>query len=58
MTKRDFALKVGVTPSYVSQLTRDNPPWPGRDVAQKIAAITGGFVTPNDLAGIDTYAAE
>lgn len=51
MSVAEFADRVGVTPSYVSQLTSDDPPWPSRDVARKIALVTSGVVTPNDLAG-------
>ncbi|MER8619204.1 helix-turn-helix domain-containing protein [Mesorhizobium sp. M1409] len=51
MTKRAFAEAVGITSSYVSQLTRDTPPWPGRELAMRIAEVTEGYVTPNDLAG-------
>lgn len=51
MTKSAFAAAIAVTPGYVSQLCSDSPPWPGRDLARKIAEITGGAVTPNDLAG-------
>lgn len=47
----DFAKMVGVTPGYVSQLISKEPPWPSRDVARRIALVTGGEVTPNDLAG-------
>jgi transcriptional regulator with XRE-family HTH domain len=55
MSVAEFAELVGVTPSYVSQLTSDDPPWPSRDVARRIALVTKGAVTPNDLAG---YAAK
>lgn len=51
MTKAAFAHAIEVTPGYVSQLCSDDPPYPGREVARKIAEITGGFVTPNDFAG-------
>jgi transcriptional regulator with XRE-family HTH domain len=51
MSKRAFARALGVSPSYVSQLTKDAPPWPGRELAVKIAEVTGGYVQPNDLAG-------
>lgn len=53
MTKVAFADEIGVTPGYVSQLCSDAPPWPGRDIARKIAEVTNGAVTPNDLAGYD-----
>jgi DNA-binding transcriptional regulator YdaS (Cro superfamily) len=51
MQKKRFAELVGVTASYVTQLISDNPPWPGRLIAQRIAIVTEGVVTPNDLAG-------
>lgn len=51
MSRYRFARKAGVTPSYVSRLCKANPPWPGRDLARRIGQITGGWVTPNDLAG-------
>lgn len=51
MSKLRFAQLVGVSPSFVSQLTSDTPPWPSRDIAQRIAVVTEGAVTPNDLAG-------
>ena len=53
MPKMTFAELIGVTPSYVSQLLRDFPPWPGRDIARRIGEVTGGFVRPDDLAGFD-----
>jgi len=46
-----FAELIGVTPSYVSQLTSDVPPWPGRDISLRIGIVTEGAVTPNELAG-------
>jgi DNA-binding transcriptional regulator YdaS (Cro superfamily) len=51
MSKRAFARALGVSPSYVSQLTKDAPPWPGRELALKIGIVTNGFIEPNDLAG-------
>lgn len=51
MTKLEFARQLGVTSSYVSQLTKDSPPWPSRELQRQIGIITNGFVTPNDLAG-------
>ena len=51
MTKAAFADAIGVTAGYVSQLCGDTPPWPGRDLAKRIAEVTEGAVTPNDLAG-------
>jgi hypothetical protein len=51
MTKQRFAELIGCTAAYVSMLLADNAPWPGRDIARRIAIVTEGEVTPNDLAG-------
>lgn len=51
MTKMRFAALLGVTPSYVSQLTSDAPPWPGRELVRRIGIVTEGQVDPNRLAG-------
>jgi 3,4-dihydroxy 2-butanone 4-phosphate synthase/GTP cyclohydrolase II len=55
MRKATFARRVGVTSSYVTQLCREDGyiPWPSRDVAYRIAVVTHGAVTPNDLAGYE-----
>lgn len=57
MTKSAFAAAIEVTPGYVSQLCSEDPPWPGREVARRIADVTDGVVTPNDLAGYSEAAA-
>lgn len=51
MTKQRFAELIGCTAAYVSMLLADNAPWPGREIARRIAIVTEGEVTPNDLAG-------
>ena len=51
MSKRHFAHLLNVTPSYVSMLLADNPPWPNRTTVRLIGMVTCGAVTPNDLAG-------
>lgn len=48
LTQTDLAAKLGSGPSYVSQLCRGLL-WPGRDVVEKIADITGGKVTADDF---------
>jgi transcriptional regulator with XRE-family HTH domain len=53
MSKAAFAEAIGVTASYVSQLCRDTPPWPGRAVARRIAEVTNGYVRPDDWAGYE-----
>jgi DNA-binding transcriptional regulator YdaS (Cro superfamily) len=50
VTKSDFAERIGVTPSYVSQLIKDSPPLVGLDIAVRIGVATNGEVTPADLA--------
>jgi hypothetical protein len=55
MSLKQFAVELGVTPSYVSQLCRDDPPWPKRHIARKIGIITRGYVTPNHLAGFSGW---
>ena len=44
-----FAKAIGVSPPYVTLLCSDQPTWPGRDVATRIAEYTGGDITPNDF---------
>ena len=45
-----FARVLGISPSYLTQLCADPSDfWPGRDVAFRIRAATGGEVTPNDF---------
>ena len=52
MFRKDFAQLAGISHSYLSQLCSDRPPWPSRDVAAKIAEITGGEVTIADFVGM------
>lgn len=51
MSKALFARLIGVTTGYVTMLVADNPPYPKRAIAVRIAIVTEGAVTPNDLAG-------
>lgn len=54
MSKYRFAKELGITPSYVTRLCKThNPPWPGRPLARKIGEVTRGFVTANDLCGLE-----
>lgn len=46
--RSDFAQSIGVTGGWVTQLC-DGSGWPSREVAEKIAAVTGGDVTANDF---------
>jgi hypothetical protein len=51
MSKAQFARLIGCSKSYVSMLLADGAPWPSRRLALRIAIVTEGVVTPNDLAG-------
>ena len=51
MKKIEFAKRIGCSNAYLSQLIADDGPWPGREIARRIGEVTGGAVTPNDLAG-------
>jgi 3,4-dihydroxy 2-butanone 4-phosphate synthase/GTP cyclohydrolase II len=44
----DFAQSIGVTGGWITSLC-DGSGWPSREVAEKIAAATGGDVTANDF---------
>lgn len=46
--RQDFATLIGVSQGYVTQLCQ-GVVWPGREVAMRIAEVTGGAVTPNDF---------
>lgn len=54
LKKIDFAKQVGITPSFLSMLIADNPPWPSRAVVHAISEATNFEVTANELAGIET----
>lgn len=45
-SQRAFAEKVGISPSFLSEIL-NGPKEPGLDTAQKIEAATGGAVKPN-----------
>jgi 3,4-dihydroxy 2-butanone 4-phosphate synthase/GTP cyclohydrolase II len=44
----DFAKRVGISPSYLTDLC-SGVAWPGRDVADRVMQETGGEVTPVDF---------
>jgi transcriptional regulator with XRE-family HTH domain len=50
--KIDFAKEIGCTPSYLSMLLADDPPWPSRRLVHAIADATDFRVTANELSGI------
>ncbi|HEY5796019.1 MAG TPA: 3,4-dihydroxy-2-butanone-4-phosphate synthase, partial [Bosea sp. (in: a-proteobacteria)] len=47
-----FAKKVGLSPASVTALCNDQGAWISRESAERIAAATGGSVTPNDFLGL------
>ncbi len=47
-----FARRTGLSPAAVTALCNDPRVWVSRETAEKIAAATGGGVTPNDLLGL------
>ena len=50
--RRDFASRIGVSNGWVTWLC-DGRAWPSREIAEKIAAETGGAVTPNDFGNFE-----
>ncbi len=51
-TRSAFAKRAGLSPAAVTALCNDPGVWVSRDSAERIAAATGGAVTPNDLLGL------
>ena len=47
-----FAKQVGLSPASVTALCNDQSAWISRESAERIAAATGGAVTPNDFLGL------
>jgi 3,4-dihydroxy 2-butanone 4-phosphate synthase/GTP cyclohydrolase II len=47
-----FARMVGMSPATVTALCNDQNAWISRESAERIAAATGGSVTPNDFLGL------
>ena len=47
-----FARQVGLSPASVTALCNDETAWISRESAERIAAATGGSVTPNDFLGL------
>jgi 3,4-dihydroxy 2-butanone 4-phosphate synthase / GTP cyclohydrolase II len=54
--RRDFALRIGVTPSMITAYCEDRM-WPGRERMEAIARETRGAVTANDFIDISEPAA-
>ncbi|WP_249693392.1 3,4-dihydroxy-2-butanone-4-phosphate synthase [Stappia sp. WLB 29] len=51
-TRSAFARRAGLSPAAVTALCNDPGVWVSRESAERIAAATGGEVTPNDLLGL------
>src|ERR1044072_5057672 len=49
-TRADFARAVGISPGRVTQICESE--MPSLDLAERIAKVTGGAVTPNDFVGL------
>src|ERR1043165_4355318 len=49
-TRVDFARAVEISPGRVTQLCEGD--LPSLDLAERIAKVTGGAVTPNDFVGL------
>lgn len=47
-----FARQAGLSPASVTALCNDETAWISRESAERIAAATGGAVTPNDFLGL------
>lgn len=52
ITRSAFARQVGLSPASVTALCNDETAWISRESAERIAAATGGSVTPNDFLGL------
>lgn len=52
MARSAFARQVGLSPASVTALCNDQSAWISRESAERIAAATGGAVTPNDFLGL------
>lgn len=46
--KRDFAAKIGVTPTMITEYA-ENRMWPRREIMEAIVRETDGAVTANDF---------
>lgn len=53
--RRDFAAKIGVHPTMVTEYAEDRA-WPGRERMEAIVRETGGQVTPNDFLSVEALA--
>jgi 3,4-dihydroxy 2-butanone 4-phosphate synthase/GTP cyclohydrolase II len=51
--KVEFAAKIGVSPSRITQLCEEKAPWPKRDLARRIFEATDGQVTANDFINLE-----
>lgn len=54
-SKSEFARRIGMSHSYVSQLCGDAAPWPSRATMQRIVEETNGAVTANDFVNLTQF---
>jgi 3,4-dihydroxy 2-butanone 4-phosphate synthase/GTP cyclohydrolase II len=54
--RRDFAIRIGVTPSMITAYCEDRM-WPGRERMEAIVRETQGAVTANDFIDMSESAA-
>lgn len=54
--RRDFAIRIGVTPSMITAYCEDRM-WPGRERMEAIVRETSGAVTANDFIDMSESAA-
>ncbi|QIB34397.1 3,4-dihydroxy-2-butanone-4-phosphate synthase [Ancylobacter pratisalsi] len=52
-TRSAFARSVGLSPASITALCKDERAWISREAGSRIAAATGGAVTPNDFLGLE-----
>ena len=49
VSRAEFARRIGVSPSAVTLICRDDGAWLSRETAERIVSETSGAVTPNDF---------
>lgn len=54
-SRSEFARRIGMSHSYVSQLCGDASPWPSRETMRRIVEETKGAVTANDFVDLDQF---
>lgn len=52
VARKEFAKRADLSPATITALCNDPAAWISREAAERIAAATGGAVTPNDFLGL------